>query len=542
MKITALLLISALALTSVLAGCSRSRIPVETPEPTIMGNTNLGAPREDSYAADDVFSLNFNRSAGFNPITTTSGHNILITPLMYEPLFEVDENMTAQPVLCKSWYSTEMNGVSVWFFTVDTERKMHDGSNFNAYDANYSIRRAQQNSKYRDRLSIIIGISALSETDLAITLAYENTQFPNLLNIPIMKDGTGDQFAPPGTGPYMMAETEDKLVHFADYPSQYNVPIDVIHLLEYERAEDLILAYEDAEIDLVTNDPTGMSNLGYGSANEIRDFPTTNMHYLGFNMEKATGYRTAFSHIINRSYITSDLMGGRGVPITLPILPTSPYYNAAYARLFDFSLEKFEEALAVAGIADHDDDGMMEYMITGIPVEMNINFIVNNESAVKVAAARDIAYRLRSVGITVTLRELPFSEYMQALKDKDFDMFYAEVKLPADFNLLPLLSAGGSLNYGKANDSSYENHIREYLAAAEDGRKLSADLMLRYVTSTAPIIPIAFEKREVLTHSNVVTGIRPTQYNVFHHLTDWNINLASNPYYQSQAKSEENGE
>ena len=533
-------LILALALFLSLAptGCSPASQDGPT-EPEVTGNTNLGAPRADTYAVDDVFSLNYSHEAGFNPIWAKSGHNLLIIPLMFEPLFEVDENMEAQPVLCTSWKSED--GIS-WFFDMDPTRQMHDGSTLSASDAYYTILRAQQDTKYRDRLSIIKGISPMSESQLAVTLQYANFQFPALLNIPIMKSGTGDMFAPIGTGPYAMAETEDRLVAFPQHPLYDSLPIDVFYLKEFSRAEDLILAYEDSEIDLVTNDPTGMSNLGYGSANEVRDFPTTNLHYLGFNLEKPTGYRNALTYIINRSYIATDLMGGRGVAVTLPILPTSKYYNAAYARLFEFSAEKFEAALITAGIEDFDDDGFLEYKITGIPVEMNINFIVNNESAVKVAAAREITSRLRQAGITVALRELPFADYLKALEDKDFDMYYAEVKLTADFNLLQLLAKDGALNFGGVGDATYETHIHAYLEAPEESRKFSADFMLRHIVDTAPIIPIAFEKQEVLTHADIVTGIRPTQYNVFHNITSWRIDLASNPYRGRAVESEETGE
>ena len=160
----------------------------------------------------------------------------------------------------------------------------------------------------------------------------------------------------------------------------------------------------------------------------------------------------------------------------------------------------------------------------------------------KVAAARDITARLRQAGITVTLRELPFADYLAALEERDFDMYYAEVKLTADFSLIQLLAPKGTLNYGGVGDASYETHIHAYLEAPEENRKFAADFMLRHIVDTAPIIPIAFEKQELLTHADIVTGIRPTQYNVFHNITNWRIDLASNPYRGRAVESEEAGE
>ena len=49
--------------------------------------------------------------------------------------------------------------------------------------------------------------------------------------------------------------------------------------------------------------------------------------------------------------------------------------------------------------------------------------------------------------------------------------------------------------------------------------------MLKYVAESAAIVPICFERREVLTHRGVVTGVNATQYDVFHNFTEWTIDL-----------------
>ena len=49
--------------------------------------------------------------------------------------------------------------------------------------------------------------------------------------------------------------------------------------------------------------------------------------------------------------------------------------------------------------------------------------------------------------------------------------------------------------------------------------------MLQYVADNAPILPVCFEKHEVCTHRGTVGGFAPTQYNIFHNLTNWTIDL-----------------
>ena len=48
--------------------------------------------------------------------------------------------------------------------------------------------------------------------------------------------------------------------------------------------------------------------------------------------------------------------------------------------------------------------------------------------------------------------------------------------------------------------------------------------MCQFLAEQAAIIPICFEKQQVLTHRDVVSGIEATQYNVFYNLKNWTIN------------------
>ena len=82
----ALILLVALALVFVLAGCGRAS---ETGGiPTSTGGRDI----EKGYSADHVFSLNSNSNFSFNPSVATNHSNQLICSLVYENLVEVDNN------------------------------------------------------------------------------------------------------------------------------------------------------------------------------------------------------------------------------------------------------------------------------------------------------------------------------------------------------------------------------------------------------------------------------------------------------------------
>ncbi|MEA4895833.1 MAG: ABC transporter substrate-binding protein [Oscillospiraceae bacterium] len=477
------------------------------------------------YKVDNVFSLNCNKEYSFNPFTTTNASNIICTQAMYDTLFTVDDTFAASPSLIKEYKSDD--GMS-WYFYVDTSVKFWDGTTLTASDAAYSLQRAMHSPQFTARFQCIYGVSAMDESLFIVTLNYPDMQFPALLDIPVIKNGTVADYAPMGTGPYKPDEQYTKLTAFPDHKSYAELPTDTIYLKEIKETEDIITAFENSEIDLVTNDPTGVYSLGYGSANEIRSCPTTNMHYLGFNSSSRffsySACRKAMTYVVDRESIVTDCMGGAASSATLPMNPTCALYNDAYSDIVSYSVRKSEDAFDAAEVQDYDDDGKREQMITGIPVEISVNFIVCSDSPEKVRAAQSIAQNLTNLGITVDLRLLSWDDYKTALSNGDFDMYYAEVRLTNDFSIRSLLFEGGSLNYGRISDSVLEQYVGDFMACPEDGRQKAADMMFKYITDTAPIVPICFEKSQVITHRGVVSGMKPTKDNVFNGIENWEIN------------------
>ena len=230
---------------------------------------------------------------------------------------------------------------------------------------------------------------------------------------------------------------------------------------------------------------------------------------------------------VDREYIVENLMDGCGTVATLPMHPSAKLYNTNFASNFEYDLEHCRQAFAAAEVQDYDDDGLAEHMVTGIPLEITIDFIVFADSMTKVAAAHKIAEDLETLGIRVNVRELSWQEYTEALEEGTFDMYYGEVKFNPDFDLTELLTEDGSLNYGGISDAAgYGSMIDPIFSAADDmHRQIAIDLLQQYIANQAPIVPICFERRAVMTHRGVVTGIDASQYNVFRNFQNWNIKL-----------------
>ncbi len=547
--ITALVFLLLLAL---LGGCSAQTEEPAGPEGPVGG---IGKPLPEYTAADDVFSLACSLRDSMNPISRTTTSNAMLTGLIYESLFTVDAEYGFAPTRLVKDFSTP-DGGKTWVVTVDTSVQFSDGRNLRAQDVSYSIRRAMQSRLFQTRLdnySVVYGASSYGEESMLFTLYQEDMLFPALLTVPIIPEGELNSRCPVGTGLYRVegaelfdggsagasAGTEEgeegesqtpdapKLVLNAYHPDAARAPLREIPLRDFTAMEEIIEAFEDGLIDLVVNDPTGISGMGFGSGNEVRSYTSPSMYYLGFNMEKAfvmtAQYRYAISYLVDRATIVHRYMLDKGAEAVCPIMPSSPLYDSSIADVIRYSPKTALTMLERGGCEDFDDDGKLEYMLTGIPMEIDIDFVVYNGNSVKLAAARRIAEDLRAVGISVTMRELPWNDYVEALEKGDFDMYFGEVMLTADFDLGPLLEEDGSLNYGRVTDPGYAERIAVFLAADDARRSAACRDLCQYIVANSPIVPIAFESRDVITHRGVVSGIALSPYDVFCNFADWTI-------------------
>ena len=523
-------LVSAAALLLSMAGCGgltlsqEERTELQAEEPEVIVGQSIGQELAPTYAADQIFSLNSVQSSSFNPYLTSSAWNKVVGMLVYESLVELDESFQAHPNLITAW---ETQDGYTWTFTVDTSRSFHDGGVMTAMDAAYSLELAMnyENGPYYTRFRHVRGVSTLDTERFEVTLDRANMRFYTLLDIPCIEYGFGFGDRPPGTGPYAFSKSGRYLARFSAHPDAAQMPLDTIHLKEYSAAVDILQAFEDSYIDLVINDPNGMSGLGYSSANIIKYVNTSSMHYLGYNASSfifgQSIYRLMMTYAIDRASIVSELMTGAAVAASVPVSPQSPLYPADLAQELAYSPENLALAIETIGARDLDGDGTLE--LGGRAY--TIDFIVCSDSAVKVAAARSITKTLQDAGFAVNLRELGYDEYLDALKKGNYDIYYAEVRLCADWDLSLLLGTGQALNYGNVRDTQLDTLLMDFLASPEETLPVAARALYDHIGRSGYITPVCFERTETLYHRGVLSGLSPTQDNIFYGMENWTVDI-----------------
>ena len=530
-RITPLLMVLGLLLS--LAGCRTFSLSEEElteleedEAQVVVGQSTvqtIGQELAATYAADHIFSLNCVSDTTYNPFLTSSAWNKVVGMLVYETLVEQDEGFSAQPNLITSWKTED--GLT-WTFTVDTTRTFHDGGRMTSLDAAYSLQLAMNyEGAYNTRFRHVQDVYWDGEEVLNVVLRTPDYQFYQLMNIPCVEYETGFQDRPPGTGPYKFSASGRYLTLVKDHPLADRMPLETIHLKEYSAAVDILQAFEDSYIDLVINDPNGMSSLGYSNTNIIKYVNTSSMHYLAYNLSSPVfsqmPYRQLLTYAVDRNSIVTELMKGAATAAAVPVAPQTELYPEELAESLGYSESLLAVAMAQAGVQDLDGDGVLE--LAGAPYV--IDFVVCAESGTKVAAARNIAKKLQDAGFGVELRELGYEDYTEALKKGEFDIYYAEVRLCADWDLTLLLGSGGSLNFGGVRDAALDELLSRFLATDGQAHAQAAQELYQHIGQNAYLTPICFEKSEVLYHRGVLSGLNPTQDNIFHGMENWEVNI-----------------
>lgn len=152
----------------------------------------------------------------------------------------------------------------------------------------------------------------------------------------------------------------------------------------------------------------------------------------------------------------------------------------------------------------------------GEQIVLSLHLLVNADNAFKVAAAAQLAASWNAVeGVSVTVDAVDYETFTARIREGSFDLYYGETRLTPDFDLRPLLTQGGSLNFGGYHDPDMERT----LAAARKNGDRSA--LCKQFAEQMPFIPIAFEREQVVIRKNLINGFSPAPYSVFFGQENW---------------------
>lgn len=502
-RVTAFLLTGVLCLS--LCACDSEPVSTQqTPEPEVVVTP----------VQTKEFSLAYDPGASLHPITGDSQVNQVLTSLVYEGLYALDETFAPQPVLAAGALVDETG--LVWTVTVKEGVLFSDGTPLEAAHVASSLNAARKSALYAGRLSAVTSVWA-EENRVVITLSEPNGALTALLDIPVVLENGED--APLGTGRYRYARDGDSLFLLANYNREGRVPYDTIELCPVTAADERIAAFDTGEVSAVVTDFFSPYALGYSCNYEVWDYATTDLLYVGFKTTNSACddplVRQAFSKAFDRATVVNSLLAGHAEETTLPISPLHEEWDSTAAASLDHDPAGAAELLSQAGYVLNGEDGLLYKGRTALTVTL----LVNSENQTRSAIAELLAEELTRLGVAVTVNKLPWKDYLTALEKGNFDLYLAEVRMTGDFDVTELLT--GSLNYGGYDPEPIAGRLSAWKETTGALRVWRARSLWTAFAGETPIAPLCFVNESLLVRWNTVSGLSPTRGDPFAGMENW---------------------
>lgn len=140
----------------------------------------------------------------------------------------------------------------------------------------------------------------------------------------------------------------------------------------------------------------------------LTDYATANMIYLGFNTQRAplsdASLRSALAGAIDRATITTGYLAGHAEAARFPLSPHSSLYPTEMASTL--ASPDLAAALESAGVTESRP--------------RTVTILVSESDSFKVSIADYLSRTLSTDVLTVSVRSLPWSDYLTALTKREF--------------------------------------------------------------------------------------------------------------------------
>ena len=494
-------------LLCLLGGCAP-----EAPEESAVSLPDASV-EESAPAKEATLSLSYNADDTLDPFATVSRANLELASLLYEGLTRMDDKLTAQPALAAS---LKAEGTAVTA-VLKTGARFSDGSAVTAADVVRSFQLAKKSPNYQVLLQNVRSATANRDgTAVTFVLNGADVGYAACLSFPVIKASTATEKegeAPIGSGLYRFADENTLTVN----PYAGKTPgVTKVDLISVSDSNALVHALENGTLGYLFSDLYGGSVPYTTAANAAAD-----IHYLiflGVNANRKalskTTVRQALSLAADRELLATEAMNGYARAATAPFHPLRADMTAEGLPLLktDADVQAAKQLLSAAGYA------------TGLKTDkagaekLSLQLLVNADNPFRVTTAAMLQIQCAAAGITLTVTEKPYDEYLSLIKKGSFDLYLGEVKLPADGSLRSFFKSGGGTSYGVKTAGTCANAYGSYLTGA-----LSLKEFLTVFGQELPFIPLNWQKGMV-AYRRSYQNITPSVLDPYYGLSDWDIN------------------
>lgn len=451
------------------------------------------------------FKLSYSQSDSLNPFESETLNNQIVEELVFDSLFTLDESYEAQPNIATSYAYTDSTTLTV---TIPSGIKFSDGSVLTAKNIVYSFNEAKGSPRWKNSLNPLSSASAVSDTVIKFNLSYANPNAHNLLTFAISNGKTDDAGYPIGTGRYRFAEGggEVYIEVNKNYRNEFNPHFTKILLINITSGESIDNAINIGNISYAFRD------LSSGSKTRMqcnkKAVTLNNLVYIGVN---------EYSGITANEYIRRAI----SLAVDRDTLVKSSYqgYAKSAVSVFNTASKLGKQTQVFSSAADTAAAKQAIAQSGYDESKLKIDILVNTNSN-KASVAQLVKQQLEAVGFKVTINKEKSTNYQSKVKNRSFNIYIGETKIPNDMNLSSFFTSKGATSYGIDLDNS------EAAAAYTDylnGKKEIGKFVLEF-SEEMPFIPLLYRQGMICYSKSLHGDMQGYTGNYFSNIEDWYYN------------------
>lgn len=485
-------------------------VPVSTPEPQPItgGEVRMYIPINAGIT---------------DPLKVNTEEMLSFFSMIYESLVSIsaDGKLTAE--LAENW-STE-DGGKTWNIKLREWVTWHGHDvSLTARDVILTFERLQaigEDSYYSYCTDSIEAIEAIDNQNIKVTTKSGGYASLYALTFPVMLGGEASA-RPVGTGPYKYEGYRDGGVALTANESWWKQRpyIDSFLFIERDSNDVALASYSAGQLDLVPTSSTTAGKFRQEGITVVQDVMTQSMEIMLVN--SASGalqdvrVRQAIAYGLDRSKIISNIYMNRAQSCDVPVAPDSWIYDSK-AKLYDYNVSKALALLAEAGWSDVDDDGILEKGGMAL-TELSFTLLVNDSTdSTRKNAASAIAEQLGELGINTEVVTAAYTvgqtegEYMDMIKNGEYDIALMGFNLGRDSNLTELMAMDGAANYGNYYDYELDMLAGAMMSAGDEAAyRDAASAFQMAFAQKLPFIPLYFRLNSIVYSADIkgMTDVR----------------------------------
>lgn len=461
--------------------------------------TNSAIIEQETVIREDnsTFKLSYTQADSLDPFEARTLNNQVLSQLVFESLFDLDENFKASLNIASSYEYEDSETLVVG---ITAGLKFTDGTALTADDVANSFSSAKDSEYWGSSLGEIDSCRVRSESEVVFSLNAPDPYAHNLLVFPIESSEDPGDF-PIGSGRYYYANENGETVLKANTENGFQPHITVIHLENIASEDSIDNAVNIGNISFAFRDLSSNSSRRI-TANK-RLINMNNLVFIGVNTKNGiasnSNVRRAISLAIDRGTLARSAYGGFAQASTGVF---NPQFELSETQLFssEGDADAARQILQTSGVSGND-----------------ISIVVNSSNTERVACAKLIEQQLEEAGFDVTIYEEDDARYFDRISKEQFDLYIGEIKLPPDMSLRSFFDSDGAAHYGI--DTANSTSAAAYNAYMGGSGQLG-DFLLKF-SDEMPFIPLVYRRAMICFTKTMNGDVQGTYYDCFSNIEDW---------------------